>query len=98
MMIFSCSIVPKSMPSVRFADIKKYSRYILLIIIIIFLPKISLLKFDCCRITSMLHFSSLDCLKKIFPLMSKWYHNFVGTLQRCLFVINSLDLTTKIGF
>ena len=42
----------------------------------------------------MLHFNSFGCLKKIFPLMNKWYHILVSYL----FVVNPSDLTTKIGF
>ena len=40
----------------------------------------------------------LDYLKKFFLLINKWYHNLVGTLQKCLFVVEKSDLATKIGF
>ena len=39
---------------------------------IIFLLEISLLKFDLYTIVSMLYFSSLECLQKIWPLINKW--------------------------
>ena len=64
----SCPLISRSMSRKRFDDIMKL---IHLLITIIFLLEISLLKFDLYRIESMFHFSSLECLQKIWLLMNK---------------------------
>ena len=64
----SCLLISRSMSRKRFEDIIKLVH---LLITIIFLLETSLLKFDLYRIKSMLHFSCLECLQKIWPLMNR---------------------------
>ena len=65
----TCPLISRSMSRKRLKTLGSQS---ILLITIIFLMEISLVKFYHYRIESMIHFSSLEYLRKIWPLMKKW--------------------------